>query len=173
LLAAQPATLLNEEWEALLASVEAGGTAVIGSLQPEDQTAINAFQRRGIQIRPHFGIGSWMGCYHWVPISEIFSGLPAGGLATTPYTDILPKYVLSELGGEILAGSLRNTQSRLEAPAMLWYSDIETLPLGKGMLLFCQYRAFESPGGDPVAERLVWNILRFAARLQVNAGKED
>jgi hypothetical protein len=35
----------------------------------------------------------------------MFAGLPAGGLADAVYADMLPRYVLSELGGEVLAGA--------------------------------------------------------------------
>jgi hypothetical protein len=104
-----------------------------------------------------------MGCYHWIPDSNLFSGLPSSGLAKRPYAEIIPKYVLSEMGGEVHAGSLRNTQTRVDPPAMLWYSDIESLRYGKGAIIFCQYRAFENIERDPLAERLAYNLLRFAA----------
>jgi hypothetical protein len=164
-LAAHPGTLSEEQWELLFKSVESGGAAVIGALRLEDSRAIEAFIRRWVDLRLHPGIGSWMGCYHWVPESDLFSGLPAGGLAKKPYAEILPKYVLSELGGETHAGSLRNTQSRVEAPAMLWYSDIEALRFGKGILVFCQYRAFEKLDQDPVAARLAFNLLGWAGKF--------
>ncbi|HLC35844.1 MAG TPA: hypothetical protein VJJ70_12725 [Anaerolineales bacterium] len=45
----------------------------------------------------HLGIGNWMGCYHWVPASDLFDGLPTEGLA----------------------GSLRDTQTRHETPRAL------------------------------------------------------
>ena len=110
----------------------------------------------------HLGIGNWMGCFHWVPDSELFAGLPAGGLAGEVYADVLPWYVMSELGGEVLAGSVRNTQTRREPPAMLWYSDVETIRLGKGALFFCQYRVFEQAGANPLAARLVSNLIQLA-----------
>jgi hypothetical protein len=161
----QPGSLSEEQWEALLDTVAGGQAAVVGALQPEDQAALQALAGRGIVARLHFGIGSWMGCYHWLPASAITAGLPGGGIASLPYAEILPKYVLSELGGTVLAGSLRNTQSRLEAPAMLWYSDIELLRLGQGALLLCQYRAFSALERDPVAARLAYNILAAAGDL--------
>jgi hypothetical protein len=165
LLAAHPATLSDEEWDTLFQSAESGGVAVVGALRPEESAALQAFVRRGVDLKLHPGIGSWMGCYHWIPDSELFSGLPAGGLAKKPYADILPKYILSELGGEIQAGSLRNTQSRVEAPAMLWYSDIEAIRFGKGTIILCQYRVFEKLDRDPVAARLAYNLIEFAAKL--------
>ena len=164
-LAAHPGTLDEKQWETLFRSVESGGVAVIGALRPEDHVAIHACVERGLKMELHPGIGSWMGCYHWIPDSDLFSKLPAGGLAKRPYAEVIPKYVLSELGGEVLAGSLRNTQSRQEAPAMLWYSDIEAIRFGKGSILLCQYRVFEHLDRDPLAARLAYNVLRFTAHL--------
>lgn len=168
-LAAFPASVSEEAWETLFKAVESGGGAVIGALRPEDQEAIHEFHRRGIAVELHPGVGSWMGCYHWIPDSDLFTGLPAGGLAKRPYAEILPKFVLAELGGKTLAGSLRNTEFRHGERKMLWYSDIETIPYGKGHLLLCQYRIFERLDRDPLAARLAYNILRYT--VQTLAGK--
>jgi len=164
-LAALPATLTADEWDVLLKAVETGSAAVVGALRPENEIALRALSGHGRSIKLHPGIGSWMGCYHWAPQSDLFSGLPAGGFVKTPFSRVMPKYVLSEMGGEVLAGSLRNTQSRLEAPGMLWYSDIEAVRWGKGLILFCQYRAFENLETDPVAARLAYNLLSYAGHL--------
>jgi hypothetical protein len=158
--AALPATVSEEQWEALFKAVESGGGAVIGALRPEYEAAIREFNSRGIKLELHPGAGSWMGCYHWISDSNVFNGLPAGGFAKRLYAEIIPKYVLAEMGGDTLAGSLRNTQFRQEIPAMLWYSDIEVVPYGKGFILFCQYRIFELIERDPLAARLANNILR-------------
>jgi hypothetical protein len=161
--AALPATVSEEQWEALFKAVESGGAAVIGALRPENEAAILEFNRRGIKLELHPGAGSWMGCYHWIPDSDLFASLPAGGFAKRLYSEVVPKYVLAELGGDTLAGSLRNTQFRQEKPAMLWYSDIEVIPYGKGFILFCQYRIFELLERDPLADRLAHNVLRYAS----------
>lgn len=170
-LAAYPSTLTEKEWESLLALVSSGGVALCGALRPEDQLAVQMFNRHDLPVKLHPGIGSWMGCYHWIPDTDLFAGLPAGGLAMRPYAETIPKYVLSEMGGEVQAGSLRNTQSRLEVPSMLWYSDIETLRFGKGAIVFCQYRVFENIDIDPIALRLAANLLRYAINL-FNNGDE-
>ena len=156
-----PATLGAEQWADLFAAVASGEGAVIGAFYPEDIEAIREFNRRGIKLELQPGIGSWMGCSHWIPDSDLFSGLPAGGLAKKPYAEFIPKYVFSEMGGEVLAGSLRNTQSRQEAPSMLWYSDIEAVRLGKGLILLCQYRIFGCLDRDPLAARLAYNAFQF------------
>jgi len=163
--APQPGSLGRDEWDALLAAVAAGGVGVIGPLRPEDELARSILADQGVKVHLHFGIGNWMGCYHWIPAADVFEGLPAGGLAGEAYADVLPHYVLSELGGRVFAGSLRNTQTRREAPAMIWYSDIEAIPFGSGTLVFCQYRIFDRARSNPLAGRLLCNLVPCAETL--------
>jgi len=159
---ARPASLRTEDWQSLLVEVEAGSVAIIGPLTPHDDIALSALARHDVAVNLYMGIGNWMGCYHWIPASPLFASLPAPGLAGEPYADVLPRYVLSEQGGDILAGSLRNTQSRLEPPAILWYSDIEAVPFGRGRLIFCQYRVFDQETPNPLAARLLCNLIGVA-----------
>jgi hypothetical protein len=165
ILAADPAALSWQEWESICQAVETGSVAVVAALRPDNRPALDVLARHGLPLKLFFGIGSWMGCYHWVPRSDLFAGMPAGGLAKQPYTGILPKYGFSELGGEVLAGSLRNTQSRLEPPAMVWYSDVEAVRLGQGTVIFCQYRIFNQMGEHPLADRMGYNLLAYAGSL--------
>jgi beta-galactosidase len=169
IVAPNPGSLSREEWDTLLAAVEAGAVGVIGPLRPENDLALAALAERGVKIDLHFGIGNWMGCYHWIPTSDMFAGLPAGGLAGEAYADVLPHYVMTELGGEVFAGSFRNTQTRLEAPAMIWYSDVEVIPFGRGQLLFCQYRLFDRAAHNPLAGTLLANLLRVAGAMALSA----
>jgi hypothetical protein len=168
LLIPQPSSLTRMEWETILAEVSGGRSAVIGPLQPSDETALDILASHGINIQLHFGIGNWMGCYHWIPMSPLFSGLPGGGLAGEPYVNVRPRYVLSELGGEVLAGSFSNSQTRLEAPAILWYSDIERISLDKGYLVFCQYLIFDASMADPVANRLLLNLISMLQEREIH-----
>jgi len=77
---------------------------------------------------------------------------------------------MSELGGNVLAGSFRNTQTRREPPAMLWYSDIEAVTLGRGTLLLCQYRIFDAARENPLAAMLLRNLLRIAESYREREG---
>ena len=159
---ARPASLTGSDWDGLLSDVRSGQRVVVGPLHKRDAVAMEALTRHGLNLRLHYGIGNWMGCYHWIPSADLFAGLPAGGLAGEEYADVLPWYVMSELGGDILAGSLRNTQTRQEPPAILWYSDIEAIRFGQGVLVFCQYRIFDQAGANPLAARLVCNLIGLA-----------
>ena len=162
LIAANPASLFEKDWESLFNHVEAGGAAIVGPLHKRDAVALRALANRGLDIKLNLAIGSWMGCYHWQPNSKLFESLPYGGLAGEPYVDVLPWYGMSELGGEVWAGSLRNTQTRLEKPAMVWYSEIERVRMGKGSLIFCQYRVFDKMKSNPLAARLASNLAHVA-----------
>jgi hypothetical protein len=159
LVIAHPGSLTRTDWEKVLNEISDGRSAVIGPLGPQDQAALDLLASHGVTIQLHLGIGNWMGCYHWVPANPLFSGLPSGGLAGEAYVNVRPRYVMSELGGEVLAGSFNNSQTRLEAPTILWYSDIERITLGKGRLVFCQYLIFDSPMADPLADRLLANLI--------------
>jgi len=170
LLIAQPGSLTQTDWEMVFEEVSGGRNAVIGPLSSKDESAVSLLASHGINLRLHFGIGNWMGCYHWIPYSPLFSGLPCGGLAGEAYVNVRPRYVMSELGGETLAGSFNNSQSRLEAPTMLWYSDIEQIAHGKGRLVFCQYLIFDTPIVDPVADRLLVNLI-FMLQASLKDGK--
>ena len=168
LLSAEPSSMTTEDWSHLFLAVQSGKTAIVGPLQPENIEAINALSKHGIHPELHLGIGSWMGCYHWAPQSKIFSRLPSGGVLKKPYAEVLPKYVLSELGGTVLAGSFRNTIFPKDIAEMLWYSDIEVVNLGKGKIIFCQYRIFDKIARNPLADRMVFNLLTYANSLANN-----
>jgi hypothetical protein len=160
--AADPAALTGADWAALFAAVEAGANGVIGPLRPGASAAADALAARGYPVELHFGIGNWLGCYHWQPESALFAGLPAGGLAGEVYADVLPRYVFSELGGTVLAGSLYNSESRKDVPRFRWFSGVESVEHGRGRLIFCQYRVFDRPA-DSLANRMLANLLSLAA----------
>src|SRR6185295_8614603 len=159
LVIAHPGSLTRTDWEIVLEEVSGGRSAVIGPLRPQDEAALDLLASHGISIRLHFGIGNWMGCYHWIPDGPLFSELPGGGRAGEAYVNVRPQYVMSELGGDVLAGSFNNSQTRLDAPTILWYSDIEKITVGKGRLVFCQYLIFDTPLADPLADWLLANLM--------------
>jgi hypothetical protein len=158
-----PSNLTESQWRLFLEAVQYGKTGIVGDLSPGAHRATEAFASVGIDVQLQMGIGSWLGCYHWRVDSPLFEGLPSKGLSGEEFAEILPHYVLSELGGEVLAGTLTNTQTRIESARMLWYSDIEVVPLGSGRLVFCQYRIFDDNLNDAVGRRLRRNLFRIAS----------
>lgn len=161
-----PSGLSAEEWAEILKLASSGYSVVIGALSPENKIACLALSRVGTPIELHPGYGSWMGCHHWLPETELTEGLStSGGLASELFADILPRYVLAELGGTVFAGSIRCSEKREFPKEILWRSDIEQVSFGKGKLVFCQYRLFEQAYAHPVASRLAYNLLRLATYI--------
>ncbi len=162
----EPAKLSGEEWSSVLKRASLGQPVIIGALRPEDKVAQEALRRSGITIEIHTGYGSWLGCHHWLPKSGLTDNLPfAGGLAGEAFSGILPRYILTELGGTVLAGSIRCSQDPFSPKIISWRSDIEQVSFGKGKLVFCQYLLFEQSNTHPVASHLAYNLLRLAAKL--------
>jgi hypothetical protein len=160
-----PGELSVEGWAEMLGLARSGFSVVIGALSPENEIACETLLRAGIPVELHPGFGSWMGCHHWLPAGELTECLPtAGGLAGEAFADILPRYVLAELGGDVLAGSMRCSQERESPKEIQWRSDIEKISFGNGRLFFCQYRLFEQAHTHPVASRMAYNLVRMAAR---------
>jgi hypothetical protein len=85
-------------------------------------------------------------------------------LAGEAYSGFLPRYILTELGGTVLAGSIRCSQDPFSPKIISWRSDIEQVSFGKGKLVFCQYRLFEQLNTHPVASHLAYNLLNLAAK---------
>jgi hypothetical protein len=164
IVAARPGSLSAADWDGLFAAVAEGATAVIGPVRQRDDEALKALTGHGIALDLHLGLGwGWLGCYHWQPDGDLFAGLPAGGLGGEVYADVLPRYVLAALGGEVLAGSFKGTEPTAHDPRFHWFSDVEVVERGSGRLIFCQYRVFTEPGQNPLADRMRLNLLRLAA----------
>ena len=45
-----------------------------------------------------------------------------------------------------------------------WGSDMAVIPYGKGRLLVSQLRLLENLGKDPVADKILANLIRFTAK---------
>ena len=159
-----PSELSIEEWAEILKAADRGCTVIIGALSPEDRIACKSLSQAEKLIELHPGYGSWLGSHHWLPDADLTEGLSSsGGLAGELLSDILPRYVLTELGGSVLAGSINCAQRMLEpSKDILWRSDIEQVPFRNVKLIFCQYRLFEQAYSHPVASRLAFNLFRTA-----------
>jgi hypothetical protein len=160
MVAAYPHSMPNKLMREIIASVEDEGVIlVMGPLTPTDKVFINIFKEKGINLSFRLAIGNWMGCHHWIPQSLINEPLVTNPIADDKFTGILPRYALLENGGEVLAGSFQNAKSHREPIGMVWYSDIEKVPLGRGAVVFCQYPIFDSLVDHPLAIRILDGIL--------------
>ncbi len=105
---------------------------------------------------------SWL--YHkdeWAKNHPVFEGLPAGGLMDyTFYREIIPDtaWVGQDPPAEVVAGAI-NTSLDYSAGLM-----VAGHSLGAGHFLLNTLQIRENLGQNPVADRLLVNMLRYAAR---------
>jgi len=97
----------------------------------------------------------------WAKVHPFFEGLPCGGLLDyTFYREIIPDVAWTgqEPAGQCVAGAIN---------AAWGYSSgtlLSVHPFGAGRFVLNSFLIRPKLGGDPVAERLLRNLLRHAAR---------
>jgi hypothetical protein len=149
-------------WKDLVARIARGSTAVFLStsvFKKEDQPLgwVPLADKGSVETLP-----SWL--YHkdeWNKSHPIFDGLPSGDLMDyTFYREILPSraWVGREAPAEVVAGAINTS---VDYSAGLFTS---VHPLGAGRFILNTLLIRENLGAHPVAERLLRNMLRYAAR---------
>ena len=114
-------------------------------------------------------LGTWVPCSHVVPEHPCFAGLPAGGLMEQEYQNVLPAWCIVApesrwIGGNITCGWYRgqkHKQNFLGVSAAFAGAELTEFAYGRGRYVVCQYRISEHLGGDPIADRLLANLLRW------------
>ncbi len=108
------------------------------------------------------GLHVWL--YHkddWAKNHPIFDGLPTGCiLDSTFYREIIPSlgFTGQDVPAEAVAGAIDTACGYGSALTLAIYK------LGEGRFTINTLRIRENLGSDPVAERLLRNMLRYAAR---------
>ncbi len=96
----------------------------------------------------------------WAKQHPIFDGLPAGGLMDyTFYRELIPDVVWSgqDPPAEVVAGAIKTSQGYSSGLLVAVYN------LGVGRFILNTLRIRENLDSHPVAERLLRNMLRYAA----------
>lgn len=112
--------------------------------------------------------------------SPIWDGLPgSGGFMDYEFADVLagranarnnPDDVLA-IGGKSIAGGL--CAHMWTGPEVYqWGSLIDEIPIGRGKIILCQMQLVNEARGNPVAARLLANLIRYTA-AQVKPGGDE
>ena len=162
LVPAQPAGDSLAAWQGLARRIARGSTAVF--LSPEvfkrGDNAVGwvPLEKKG-QLR---NLASWVYLKdEWTKNHPVFEGLPAGGLMDyTFYRDIIPDVVWSgqDPPAEVVVGAVATSLGYGSGLMMSVHH------LGAGRFILNTLRIRDNLGSDPVAERLLRNALRYAAR---------
>jgi hypothetical protein len=91
-------------------------------------------------------------------------------MMTDIYENVWANATLIDLGGEAIVGSIgfvwfsREHKLGYLGPGPSWWgTDLALVPHGKGRCLVSQLRIVENLGKDPVADLLLYNIIRFVS----------
>jgi hypothetical protein len=114
--------------------------------------------------------GLWTCIPHLVREHPIFSGLPTGGMMRDLYENVWAPLTLRDLGGETIVASIgfdwssANHTRHYAGPGDSWWgADLAVVPHGKGRVLVSQLRLVGNLGRDPVADRILFNLIAWVA----------
>ena len=99
----------------------------------------------------------------WAKRHPLFDGLPSGGLMDyTFYREIIPdvRYTGQDTPDEAVAGAFRTSHPGAYCCDLM----LSVYKLGEGRIILNSLRVRQELGQDPTAERLLRNMLRYAAK---------
>lgn len=133
---------------------------------------INPAENRGFPFptRLEKAKGLWTCIPHIVHDHPVFDGLPANGMMRDIYENVWADTSLLGLGGETIVASIgfqwfspEHELGYLGPGSSWWGTDMAIVPYGKGRCLVSQLRIVEHLGQDPVADKLLFNMIRFVS----------
>ena len=165
----------KKRFDALGAFVQKGGTVVYIEGTKEDSDGSNILFP--FRTNAHPGVGLWTCIPHLVHGHPIFEGLPSNGMMRNVYENVWPKTTLRDLKGpkdgniETLVGTVafdwfsEDHKLNYSGPGTSWWgSDMAIIPTGKGRYLISQLRLVENLGKDPVANKILFNMIDYLSK---------
>ncbi len=147
--------------------MEAGGTVVyiqgVGVALRKDASSVLPFTARVENAK-----GLWTCIPHLVADHPIFAGLPSLGMMREVYENVWATQTLQDLRGEPIVASIgfqwfsHDHELQYSGPGESWWgADLAVVPHGKGRAVVSQLRIVENLGKDPVADKLLFNLIDF------------
>lgn len=164
---------LNEGTEELFDFAKKGGTVFfINGISKNQADSLTKFP---FSTKAHPAQGLWTCIPHLVKDHPIFDGLPSNAMMRNTYENVWPKVTLRNIQGEEV-GRVNNIVASVgfdwfseghkmhySGPGDSWWgSDMAEISLGSGAFVISQLRIIENLGKDPVAEILLFNMIRYA-----------
>ncbi|MCK5440580.1 MAG: hypothetical protein KAJ23_01690 [Maribacter sp.] len=155
--------------------VQKGGTVVYIDGIQEDSDGSNTLVPFSVNAHP--AVGLWTCIPHMVHDHPIFEGLPSNGMMRNIYENVWPKTTLRDLKRkdasqiETLVGTVafdwfsKDHKMNYSGPGASWWgSDLAIVPSGKGRYLISQLRLVEHLGKDPVADKILFNMIDYLSK---------
>ena len=87
------------------------------------------------------------------------------------YENVWPTQTLRNLSGDVIVGSIgfewfsEDHKQHYSGPGKSWWgADLAIVPHGEGRAILSQLRIVENLGRDPVADRILQNLIVFTTR---------
>jgi hypothetical protein len=140
----------------LLDDAVTGLVVVFAALEPEDAKFLQKHGGLGFQLDLAPAASAGGEGYHYIAPSPHFARLPSGVVAGEVYADLLPAWSLSRLpNAQVSAGFAQLVPS---SGQWVFRGDIQSVPHGKGKLVFHQYRMWDKLGTSALADALFANL---------------
>ncbi|MCP4784665.1 MAG: hypothetical protein GY903_23760 [Fuerstiella sp.] len=155
--------------------IKTGGTAVYlqgGGPKVSFGKSIQSSSLLPVNARTKRAMGLWMCIPRLVSDHPIFDGLPTGCMMGPIYENVWAQSTLLDIGGEAIAGCIGYdwfpdydlSKRHYYGPGDTWWgADVAVIPLGKGRCIPSQLRLVDNLGKDPVADRILYNLIKFAS----------
>ena len=168
----------KEQFSKLEQFVKQGGTAVylkalVRNGSPYWAARLPSDDVLPIKKNKKHALGLWVGVSHIVTDHPVFDGLPVNCMMGQEYENVWSPYVLKDMGGELIVGSVSygfyaapdTDKQCYKGPEPAFYGmDMGVVPHGKGRYVLNTLRLLENLGTDPVADKILFNLIDWAAR---------
>lgn len=162
----------QEDFPMLFKFIRSGGTVVY--LEGADESIEKGSSIFPFTAKAHPAVGLWTCIPHLVHNHPLFLGLPSDGPMRDIYENVWARKTLRDLQGEAgqaietVVGSMgfdwfsREHKMHYAGPGEEWWgSDVAILPMGKGKVIVSQLRLLPNLGKDPVADKIMANLLQY------------
>jgi len=127
-----------------------------------------------VRARLKRAMGHWMCIPRLVNDHPVFDGLPTGCMMGPIYENVWAQSTLLDVGRETIVGAIGYdwfpdydlSKRHYYGPGDTWWgTDMAVVPLGRGRCLVSQLRLVENLGRDPVADKIVYNLIEWTTEL--------
>jgi hypothetical protein len=163
-----------ENYEAIFEFAKNGGTVLF--IDGLDNTMTSDTSKFPIKADLHPARGLWTCIPHLVKGHPAFKGLPSNTMMRDVYENVWPNMTLRDISGKDVTGvenivasigfdwfSIDHEMHYSGPGASWWGSDLPVLSIGKGRCIISQLRLTNNLGKDPVADKILFNLIDFAS----------
>ena len=168
---------LKAKFQTLENFVKQGGTAVYlqAMLRPGNQYwsgKLPSDEVLPIKKGKKHALGLWVGVSHIVTDHPVFEGLPVNCMMGQEYENVWSPYVLKDMGNDLIVGSISygfyagdktHMQSYVGPEPAFYGMDMGVVKHGEGRYVLSTLRLVENLGSDPVADKILFNLINWTA----------